>query len=153
MYWPCYWICERLGITTKPREEAVEELMRFKEELTLSLLCKQTGRATRPLSPLKMKDVFQFQFVPTDENNHKVTILQMPRTVSVCRLLQRLNVFRQCFCKQLTHSDYMFMTRLTRFQHLWRWHRWICLKRCPDIFQPCLYEQHQNLNSKQDFCA
>lgn len=49
--------------------------MRFKEELTLSLLCKQTGRATRPLSPLKMKD--EFQFVPTDENNHKVTILQM----------------------------------------------------------------------------
>lgn len=43
--------------------------MRFKEELTLSLLCKQTGRATRPLSPLKMKDAFQFQFVPTDENN------------------------------------------------------------------------------------
>lgn len=55
----------------------MEELMRFKEELTLSLLCKQTGRATRPLSPLKMKDVFQFQFVPTDENNHKVRILQM----------------------------------------------------------------------------
>lgn len=96
----------------------MEELMRFKEESTLSLLCKQTGRATRPLSPLKMKDVFQFQFVPTDENNHKVTILQMPRTVSVCRLLQRLNVVRQCFCKQLTHSDYMFMTRLTRFQHV-----------------------------------
>lgn len=53
----------------------MEELMWFKEELTLSLLCKQTGRATRPLSPLKMKDAFQF--VPTDENNHKVTILQM----------------------------------------------------------------------------
>lgn len=55
----------------------MEELMRFKEESTLSLLCKQTGRATRPLSPLKMKDAFQFQFVPTDENNHKVRILQM----------------------------------------------------------------------------
>lgn len=60
MYWPCYWICERLGITTKPREEAVEELMRFKEELTLSLLCKQTGRASRPLSPLKWRTRFSF---------------------------------------------------------------------------------------------
>ena len=75
MYWPCYWICERLGITTKPRGGSRGRTNAVERRVTLSLLWKQTGRATRPLSPLKTNNAFQF--VPTDENNHKVKILQM----------------------------------------------------------------------------